>query len=261
MEAASRVVKSVCYSLIEEKRNKLHTTESSDADILSVAMESGCFSDDDLVNQLMTFLVAGHETIASSLSWAIYLLCKHPDIQTRLREEIGTLLPKVQDVAWIPTSAEIDRLPYLNAICHEVLRVIPPVPLTPRVAAIDTSILGQFIPKGTVLIIPPWAVNTSRELWGDDAADFNPDRWTGPGRANTGGADSNYSFLTFLHGPRSCIGQNFAMAEFACLLAAWFGTFETELADKDFVAEVKNGITARPNKLEVRLKLIEAREG
>ncbi|KAJ9640397.1 hypothetical protein H2201_002556 [Coniosporium apollinis] len=255
---ASKVIKRTAYDLIQAKKRKLEKAERTDVDILSVALESGGFTDEDLVNQLMTFLAAGHETTASSLTWAVYLLCRHPDVQRRLREEIRAGLSSISDPAAQITSTDIDRLPYLNAVCNEVLRVFSPVGLTLRAAANDSTILGHFIPKDTTIIISPWAVNVSKELWGEDALEFNPDRWLGPGRANTGGADSNYSFLTFLHGPRSCIGQGFAKAEFACLVAAWAGRFEMALEKEDYVLEIGGGITSKPKGgLNVRLTAIE----
>jgi len=112
----------------------------------------------------------------------------------------------------------------------------------------------------------PWATNKDRALWGDDAAVFNPDRWlpdvSKSQHVANGGAASNYSYLTFLHGPRSCIGQGFAKAEFACLLAAWVGRFEFELDDIREMDEkkvvIKGGITARPAKgLWVRAKVVD----
>lgn len=146
---------------------------------------------------------------------------------------------------------------YLSAVCREVLRLFPPVGVTIRVAVRDTLICGQHIPQGTVVMIPPWAVNANTELWGPDATDFRPERW----QRNVKNAPfsepkgTNYNFLTFLHGPRSCIGQTFAMGEFACLLAAWVNAFETELQDPNFIPIIKGGITAKPNGgLHVRVK-------
>lgn len=192
------------------------------------------------------------------MSWATYLLCTHPEVQSRLREEIRANLPPITDSSKPISSADIDHLPYLNAVCSEVLRFYPPVPLTLRVAEVDTSILGQFVPKGTTIILSPWVTNNSTELWGPDAMTFNPDRWMAPGAANSGGARSNYAFLTFLHGPRSCIGQGFAKAEFACLLASWVGRFDMRLANPDHKPEIQNGITARPKGgLHVRMREIE----
>ncbi len=258
MEAVN-VIRRTCRELIQQKKEKLQNREKkTDVDIISVALESGGFSDENLVDQMMTFLAAGHETTASSSMWAIYLMCQHKDVQSRLRDEIRSNLPSVNDPTRTVTAAMLDRLPYLHAVCNEVLRVYSPVPLTLRVAAKDTTIVGQFVPKGTTIILSPWAINTSKELWGADAAEFNPDRWLGPGRTNTGGADSNYSFLTFLHGPRSCIGQSFAKAEFACLVAAIVGRFEMELENKDADVEIQGGITAKPKGgLNVSMKALE----
>jgi cytochrome P450 len=90
---AVNTIKKVAGDLIRDKREKLKKGEAKGMDILSVAMESGGFSDDDLVNQLMTFLAAGHETTASAMSWAVYCLCKHPDVQTRLRDELRSERP------------------------------------------------------------------------------------------------------------------------------------------------------------------------
>ncbi|KAF1850192.1 cytochrome P450 [Cucurbitaria berberidis CBS 394.84] len=252
---AVSTIKKVARDLIREKRTTFEKGGDIGTDILSVAMESGGFSDEDLVNQLMTFLAAGHETTASATIWAVYLLCKHPDVQTRLREEIRTELPALSNSNSQISSAEIDRLPYLNAVLQETMRIFPPVPLTLRETAKDTTIQGHFIPARTTIIICPWAINTSVHLWGADAREFNPERWLGSGRANTGGAESNYAITTFLHGPRSCIGKDFAKAEFACLVASLVGRFELEFEDQAYELKIQGGITAGPKGgLRVRIR-------
>ena len=259
IETAANTIKKVCHQLIHQKKLKLDNKEKRiDVDILSVALESGGFTEENLVDQMMTFLAAGHETTATSMVWAIHALSENPRFQTRLRDEIRANLPSVDDAEAQVTDKDLERLPFLHAVCNEVLRVHSPVPLTLREAAVDTSILGHPVPKGTRVVMAPWAINLSTSLWGPDAAEFNPDRWMGPGRTNTGGADSNYSFLTFLHGPRSCIGQAFARAEFACLLASLVGRFEMELEDPSREIEIKGGITARPKDgLMVRMRRVE----
>lgn len=263
-DEAAKIVRATCKKIIQAKKEKLEKRELVDVDILSVALESGCFTDDNLVDQLMTFLVAGHETTATAMIWGIYLLCLHPEIQTRLRAEIRENLPSLDSGTPI-TSHQIDSMTYLSAVCNEVLRYYPPVPLIPRIAAHDTTILGNFVPKGTRVMLCPWATNRDATLWGDDAAKFNPERWmpspTNPNHAS-GGTASNYAFLTFLHGPRSCIGQSFAKAEFACLLAAWVGRFEyTLLHERDFDEQNvlnKTGTTAKPAKgLFVKARVVE----
>jgi cytochrome P450 len=256
---AIRTIKRVSADLVRSKRAKLEKDGRTDVDILSVAIESGGFTDDDMVNQLMTFLAAGHETTATSLTWAVYLLCKHPAEQKRLREEVRTNIPAITDPTAQVSSADIDHLPFLNAVLNETSRVFPPVALTLREAEHDTTIQGQFIPAGTSIIICPWAINTSNALWGSDAKEFVPERWMGQGKANTGGAESNYAITTFLHGPRSCIGKDFAKAEFACLLAALVGRFEMELEEPDKPLEIGGGITSGPKGgLRIRMKEIVA---
>ncbi|KAF1998575.1 cytochrome P450 [Amniculicola lignicola CBS 123094] len=258
MKEALGTIKSVAADLIREKRAKLEKGGRTDLDILSVAIESGGFSDEDLVNQLMTFLAAGHETTASAMAWAVYLLCKNPAAQNKLREELRAELPALLNPEGQITSADIDKLSYLNAVLNETMRVFPPVPLTLRETVDDTTIQGHFVPKHTTVIISPWAVNTSKLLWGDDAHDFKPERWLGAGRANTGGADSNYSVVTFLHGPRSCIGKDFAKAEFACLLANLVGAFEMELEDKEWKLQIQGSITAKPKGgLRIKLRAVD----
>lgn len=263
VRGAAQTIRATCAQLIREKKEKLARKELTDVDILSVALESGGFTDDNLVDQLMTFLAAGHETTASSMTWAMYLLCRHPEVQTRLRREVRERLPSLDGSAsGAPSisSLDIDHMPYLNAVCSEVLRYYSPVPMTLREAAVDTTIQGVRIPKGTRIVLGPSATNRDPALWGPDALKFNPDRWLpqkegdkdAAAVAARGGATSNYAFMTFLHGPRSCIGMSFAKAEFACLLAAWVGKMEFELRypedmDEDNL-EIKGGVTARPSK-------------
>lgn len=289
---ASQFLRQTCADLVQEKKAKLqaskrteeaeaeakHSGRSSggtnvervtDVDILSVALESGGFSDAKLADQLMTFLAAGHETTSSAMTWAIYLMCSNPDVQDRLRAEIRANLPSLGDELDLDldprggadgrsgiASVDIDHLPYLNAVCSEVLRYFAPVPATLREAAVDTTIQGQFVPRGTRIMLVPWAVNKSRELWGPDALKFDPERWLRADGAGSLGSSisspsaSNYAFMTFLHGPRSCIGMQFARAEFACLLATWVGRFQfrlQNLADLDETSiEIHGAVSARP---------------
>ena len=257
--AAAETIRRICRQLIETKKQKLVSKdEEARADIISVALSSGGFTEEGLVDQMMTFLAAGHETTATALVWGTHALCQNPQYQTRLREEIRANLPSIDDVSHPVTAESLDRLPFLHAVCNEILRLHAPVTLTLRQAAKDTSILGEFVPKGTRIILAPQGVNTSKELWGPDALEFNPDRWMGAGRTNTGGATSNYAFMTFLHGPRSCIGQAFAKAEFAVLVAGLFGRFEMELEDKEAEIDIAGGITAKPKGgLKLRMRTIE----
>ncbi|CAG8364681.1 unnamed protein product [Penicillium salamii] len=246
IQESGEVIRSVARQMIRQKKAKMEDpTAETGIDIISVALKSGTFDEENLVDQSMTFLGAGHETTATALQWAIYALCKHPDVQSKLRDEIRSDLPSINDDTPM-SAAAIDNLPYLNAVCNEVLRYYPSVPTTARKAVRDTTLAGKHIPKDTTLILSPRIINRMEEFWGEDADKFNPDRFMGPGKANTGGATSNYALLTFLHGPRSCIGQGFAKAELACMVAAMVGRFHIELKFPDAKLELREGATVCP---------------
>ncbi|KAJ5237472.1 hypothetical protein N7489_007563 [Penicillium chrysogenum] len=246
IKESGEVIRNVARQMIRQKKAKMEDPKAETGiDIISVALSSGTFDEENLVDQSMTFLGAGHETTATALQWAVYALCKNPDVQTRLRDEIRANLPSLDNPTPISAVA-VDNLPYLNAVCNEVLRFHPSVPMTIRKAVRDTTLADMYIPKDTTFTICPQILNRLEELWGPDANEFNPDRFMGPGKANTGGAVSNYAFLTFLHGPRSCIGQGFAKSELACLIAATVGRFHMELKFPDAKLEIREGATVAP---------------
>ncbi|KAF2427543.1 putative P450 monooxygenase [Tothia fuscella] len=239
-------LKRICNQLVQEKKENVQKGGEDGLDILSVLIRSNNFSDAQLVDQMLTFLAAGHETTSSAFTWTTYLLASHPEIQTRLREEIRQALPENPGPE-IDLAAILESLPLLNGVCNETLRLYPTVPITIRDTMRDTSILDQFVPKGTQILLVPWAINRSPDLWGPDANDFIPDRWINvDGKPNnSGGAHSNYSQITFLHGPRSCIGEKFAKAELRCLVAAFVGSFEMEYLREE--APVPSGVvTTKP---------------
>ena len=99
IKAAAQRIRSVCRELIRDKKQRMANKEPTDLDILSVALESGLFTDEQLVDQLMTFLAAGHDTTASALTWSVYLLSRHPEKQQRLRDEVRAMLPSANDEA------------------------------------------------------------------------------------------------------------------------------------------------------------------
>jgi cytochrome P450 len=134
------------------------------------------------------------------------------------------------------------------------------VPVTLRIATRATTINNVPVPAGTRIYVCPWAINRSPSLWGSNAGDFVPERWVdedGKGN-NSGGVDSNYSILTFLHGPRSCIGEKFAKAELKALLAVFCGCLELGLVEGEEVPVPAGAITTKPkNGMRLRLKVLE----
>jgi cytochrome P450 len=181
----------------------------------------------------------------------------------RLREEIRSHLPSPSESSSLTVDAanDLEALPYLNAVCNETLRLYPTVPITLRVSTRPTTILSHKVPKGTRIYLCPLAINRSPDLWGTTANDFIPDRWINAdtGHANnTGGATSNYSILTFLHGPRSCVGEKFAKGEIKALLALFCGSFQFTMADPTEVIIPTGVISTKPNNgVKLRLQKLE----
>ncbi|KAL1652241.1 hypothetical protein SLS58_000368 [Diplodia intermedia] len=253
-------LKQICRQLLIDKKAAAKAEgEEQPKDILSVMMRSNLFGDDMLIDQLLTFLAAGHETTSSAFTWVCYLLAVHPAAQSRLRAEVlANLSPELSRPSSASAATLAERLengmPYLNGVCHETTRLYPTVPVTLRNAARDTHAGGQRLPRGTQVLLAPWAINRSPALWGADAERFRPERWIdedaetgGCRRANNhGGASSNYCLLTFLHGPRSCIGQKFAQAELRALVAAFVGRFEWSLAMDERDVVPAGVVTTKP---------------
>lgn len=143
-------------------------------------------------------------------------------------------------------------MPYLNGVCEETQRLYPTVPATIREAVRDTVVAGRVIQKHTMFTLVPYAINRHPRFWGDNADMVVPERWIdtapdGTQRPNkTGGTSTNFSELTFLHGPRSCIGQDFAKAELRCAVAGMIGKFRIQLSTTK-EPKVSGVITMKPD--------------
>lgn len=232
-------LRDLCNEIVQEKRAAIvasgATAKELEADILGTMMMGGDFTDDELVDQMLTFLAAGHETTASALTWGCYLLTLHPQYQDRLRAEIRDRIPSGNaPITW----SNLESMPLLNGVCQEVLRLYPTVPVTIRESVRDTIVANKPVPKGTRLILCPYAINRSPEFWGPTGEDFLPERWidtdpvTGKQTPNQhGGAGTNFAQITFLHGQRSCIGKDFARAELRCAMAGVVGRFRFRMQD------------------------------
>lgn len=200
--------------------------------------EDPAMTTDEISDQTMTLLAAGHETTSAATTWALHLLSKHQDVQEKLRREIIDTFG--DDVSMVPTFERIEGMHYLGNFVKEVLRFLPPVPMTRRQAMVDAVIEGQEIPKGTQILVVIAATNKAVSFWGADAELFDPDRWD-----NLPPTHNNYAMETFLHGPRSCIGQRFATVEMKSLLISILQRFKIE-EKPGHIVEVQSSITSRP---------------
>ncbi|KAL5514893.1 hypothetical protein ACEPAG_2209 [Sanghuangporus baumii] len=218
--------------------------------------ESQRMNDEDVLAQVPTFLVAGHETTSSQTAWALFVLAQHPEIQSRLRTELQSICtdcPSADDLG-------SERLPYLDAVVKEVMRVHSVVPLTERVAMKDDIIpvsepyfdrKGNLrreirIKKGEAVQIPILSLHRSKDIWGDDASEFNPERWFKPHPASRDLPGVWSNLMAFLGGARSCIGYRFALYEMKALLFTLLRTFEFSLAIPADMITIRSTVVMRP---------------
>lgn len=160
-------------------------------------------------DELMTFLLAGHETTANALNWTWYLLSLHPGARRRLIAEVDEVLDGRP-----PTAADVDRLPWTNAVISEAMRLYPPAWIMQRAAVEDDEIDGHPIPAGATVSVLPYLVHRHPEFWPNPEG-FDPGRFL-PG---AGEGRPRHAFIPFGAGRRICVGAGFAQLE-AVLLAA-----------------------------------------
>jgi pentalenene oxygenase len=172
-------------------------------------------SDAEICDQIVTFFLAGAETTATALTWALHLLAQHPDIEERLYAEIDPVLDG--------GAAAYEHLPHLkltSRVITETLRLYPPAWLVTRSAVVDTHVGGQPIPAGTIIAWSPYLIHYRPDLYPDPER-FDPDRWDGTHRK----LPPRDAFIPFGTGPRKCIGDQFGMIEatlgLATIAARW----------------------------------------
>lgn len=237
IQEARNIILSKATEIIRAKHAK---PASKDKDIIALIVRDNMslasantdkLSFETMRDQVMTFLGAGHDTTATGVAWTLHLLAKHPHIQDKLRAEVQHHMPFLFDPATrynkeTLASIDPDHLPYLNNICRESLRYIPPIPMTVRQSIAPDVLGGYAVPAGTTIYIHANCIHRLPEFWGPTANEFDPDRWDHLPQDWTQNA-----FMTFLHGPRGCIGRKFAETEMKLLLVALVSVFRFETGE------------------------------
>ena len=188
---------------------------------------------DQLRDNLMTFIVAGHETTALTLSWAIYLMARYPEHQKRARDEAQSILQ-----GRIAGADDVPNLPFIRQVIDETLRLYPAAAIISRTAMTPDSLCGREVRPNDSVIVPIYALHRSHLLWENPDA-FDPSRFENPKSIK------RYSYLPFGDGPRICIGASFALQEAIIILATLLSRFEFEMvAGKE--PELEMIFTLRP---------------
>jgi cytochrome P450 len=238
LRRAIRTLDRVVYEIIEERRR----AGEDQGDLLSMLMqardeESGAtMTDRQLRDEVMTFLLAGHETTAMALSWTWYLLAGHPDVERRLVDEIATVLG-----GRVPTADDVPRLGYVRQVVEEAMRLYPPVAAFVRQAVRPDTIGGYRIPKGSVVNIVPWVTHRHPAFWAHPDR-FDPDHFAPEAVRER----PRFAYLPFSGGPRLCIGNEFALMEAQLVLAMTLQRYRLRLTAERPVVEPEMQLTFRP---------------
>ena len=190
-------------------------------------------ADKDIRDELVVFLLAGHDTTATTLSYALWALGRHPDMQEKVYREVAQFGDREL------TPEDLPRLEYTTMVLHESLRLCPPGAVIARAALQDVEVDGHLVEAGTMLIVGVYAMHRDPALW-DDPVTFSPDRFT-PGQRK---ARDRWQYLPFGAGPRSCIGDHFAMLEATLALATIVRRVEVESVQADFPIDVPFTVVA-----------------
>ena len=199
---------------------------------LIVAHRNGEIPRETLRDQLVTFLLAGHETTSLALTYTWYLLARNPDVRERLHAELNAELGGSR-----PEMIDLPDLSYTDRVVTESMRLYPPVYRVVREATEPVELGGHTIESGAKLTIPQWNVHRD-ERWYDDPEQFRPDRWTDDGDR------PEYAYFPFGGGPRRCIGMRFARMEAKLVLGTIAQSYELHLADSERTLTLQPGVTA-----------------
>ena len=224
--------------LVAERRTAGKNENAPPRDLFDLMNEArdpetgAAFSDEQLGDEVATMILAGHETTATALFWALYLLALDPETQEQLAAEVRDLNAS--------GAIEIERLKFTRAVIDETMRLYPPAFLIARAAAGPDTIAGLPVKKHDVILIAPWLLHRHEKLWRDPGA-FVPSRFM------TGTPPDRFAYLPFGVGARVCIGAHFALVEATLALARLIGAFRVALVDKEPIMPV-GVVTTQPDR-------------
>nr|AIX87503.1 P450 carotenoid beta-ring hydroxylase [Lycium barbarum] len=216
----------MCKRMVDEEELQFHEEYMNEKDpsILHFLLASGDeVSSKQLRDDLMTMLIAGHETSAAVLTWTFYLLSKEPSVMAKLQDEVDSVLGDR-----FPTIEDLKKLRYTTRVINESLRLYPQPPVLIR-RSIEEDIVGGYpIKRGEDFFISVWNLHRCPNHW-EEADRFNPERWPLDG-PNPNETNQNYSYFPFGGGPRKCVGDMFATFENVVAVAMLVRRFDFQLA-------------------------------
>ncbi|WP_026607857.1 cytochrome P450 [Methylocapsa acidiphila] len=226
LRKAIRQIEAFLNELIRQRRNEQHD------DFLSLLLaahedKGGAVGENNWRYQAMTVFVAGYETTALTLTWALYLISQNPDVEARLLDELHAVLGGRP-----PSAADVRKLRYADMVIKETLRLYPPVWLLGPRVGVDAFEVGPYrLPAGATVLISPWVTHRDPRYFAQPEK-FDPDRWS----EKTNEPSEKYAYFPFSGGERQCIGKSYATMEAVLLLATILQGFRLELVPEARVA-------------------------
>lgn len=225
------------YDLVDGIIAQRRMADGGRPDLLNLLLEARdpetgvALNDREVRDQLMIFLVAGHETAGATLAFTLHLLGRHPDVQARVRAEVADAIgnERIQ-------LEDVKQLAYTKQVINESMRLYPPGHTLVRRAVVDTEVVGRSVPAGRIVGVSVWGIHHREDLWPDPHV-FDPDRFETADR-------HRYSHLPFGGGPRSCIAADLAIAELVIAVATIVSTFELQSLLEE--PQLDAAITIRP---------------
>ncbi len=216
VRSTRRRLDAISFELVAQRRARgpRASAGSHGDDLLGLLLDSD-LTDAEIRDELVTMVIAGHETVAAALAWTLMLLAEHQPAQDRVRTELTA------HAGPVPMLGHRDTLPWTRAVVDEALRLFPPAWAISRRSHRADVIGGRDVPAGTMVIVSPWLVHRRSESWADPLA-FRPERFLSAGAGRSG-------YLPFGLGPRLCIGREFALGEMVLVLSRLLGEYRLDL--------------------------------
>ena len=236
---ALSTIEDVVWDLIAEREGTEYGEgDEGPMDLLSVllrARDEGEQTDENLRDEMVTMLLAGHDTTALTLTYTWYLLSQHPEVEARMHAELDELLGGER-----PTFADVREMEYTEAVLNEAMRLYPPVYTIFREPQVDVRLGGYRIPAGSAVMLSQWAVHRSPRYW-DAPLEFDPDRWLDERAEDR----PRFAYFPFGGGPRFCIGKQLSMLEARLILGTVAQEYRLEYEGESPI-DLRGSLTMHP---------------
>ncbi|XAR71776.1 Abieta-7,13-dien-18-ol hydroxylase [Bertholletia excelsa] len=251
LRACIQVIDKFIYEIIRRKtkqvQGSLYDSLTKKGDILSRFLESNETDPKYLKDIILSFTIAGKDTTAVTLSWFLYMMCKHPEVQEKIAQEVLEAIEvtenlSLDEIVGSISEKALDKMQYLHAALTETLRLYPAVPVDGKLCFSDDTLPdGVSVRRGDQVAYQPYAMGRMKWLWGDDAEEYRPERWL-----NEDGVfqlESSFKFTAFQAGPRICLGKDFAYRQMKIFSAVLLSSFIFKLSDEQKAVNYRTMLT------------------